>query len=66
MYWGVSGGGKSHKAWSENPEAYDKDDTKWWTGYNGQDVVIWDDFDPTQISDVVGKNDGLLYLRINK
>lgn len=49
VYWGVSGGGKSHKAWSENPDAYDKDDTKWWTGYNGQDVVIWDDFDPTQI-----------------
>ena len=34
VYTGITGSGKSHKAWTEFPLAYPKDPrTKWWTGY---------------------------------
>ena len=46
VYWGAPGIGKSKKAWELYPEAYSKNDTKWWDYYNGEDTVIWDDFTP--------------------
>lgn len=44
-YWGPPGVGKTHKARTENPGAYIKDQNKWWCGYAGEKVVILDDFD---------------------
>lgn len=46
VYWGATGTGKSHRAWSEaGLDAYPKDPrTKFWDGYNGQDCVIIDEF----------------------
>lgn len=44
VYYGPPGSGKSHRAYTENPDAYSKDGSKWWDGYTGQTVVIWDDF----------------------
>ena len=49
-YWGSSGTGKSSLARKENPEAYIKLNNKWWDGYNGQDVVIIDDFDKYDVA----------------
>lgn len=44
--YGPTGTGKSRGAHLEYPDAYlKKADTQWWDGYNGQDVVIIDDFD---------------------
>ena len=48
VYWGVSGGGKSHKAMTENPDAYvlDRcDGTLFFDGYDGQKVLIIEEFD---------------------
>lgn len=44
-YYGPPNSGKTHKAFIENPEAYDKPCNKWWDGYQGQEVVVIDDFD---------------------
>ncbi len=47
IYWGDTGTGKSRKAAEENPGAfwYCGDDDGWFDGYEGQDTVIFDDFD---------------------
>lgn len=46
---GPSGSGKSKTARDENPDAFDKDPKeRWWDGYNGEDVVLIDDFDKYQ------------------
>jgi len=45
-FWGPPGTGKSLRARTENPEAYIKDNTKWWQGYAGESTVIIDDIDP--------------------
>lgn len=45
-YWGASGTGKSRKAREQHPDAYIKNINKWWCGYEGQDVVIIDEWCP--------------------
>ena len=46
--WGPTGVGKTRAAWEYTKEAdlelFPKNDTKWWDGYTGQDVVLFDDF----------------------
>lgn len=50
VYTGPTGSGKSRTAEDKYPDAYWKpDSTKWWPGYEGQEVVIWDDFDYRQV-----------------
>ena len=44
-YVGPPGTGKSHKARTENPDAYIKAQNKWWDGYDGQKTVILEDMD---------------------
>lgn len=46
VLWGVSGSGKSHRAFSEAGEqAYFKSSTtKWWDGYRGEENVVIDEF----------------------
>lgn len=46
-YWiyGEPGIGKTYWVRSRFPNAYPKSQNKWWDGYDGQDVVILDDFD---------------------
>lgn len=45
LYWiaGASGIGKSHRAWTQYPDAYPLATWKWWDGYSGQSAVIADD-----------------------
>lgn len=50
-WYGPTGTGKSRLAFEENPGAYRKDPKeRWWDGYEGQKVVIIDDFDKFQVS----------------
>lgn len=46
VYWGLTGVGKSRRAWDEaGMEAYSKDPrTKFWSGYQGQSNVVIDEF----------------------
>lgn len=46
VFWGVTGSGKSRKAWEEaGLDAYPKDpNTKFWDGYGGQENVVIDEF----------------------
>lgn len=50
--WGVSGCGKSTLARELLPSKYGqpyiKTHNKWWDGYKGEKIVIWDDIDPEQ------------------
>jgi hypothetical protein len=48
VLWGATGAGKSRRARTLAPGAYEKADGKWWDGYDGEESVIWDDFDPEQ------------------
>lgn len=48
---GPSGSGKSSRARSENRGAFIKEpESKWWDGYDGEEVAIIDDFDKYQVS----------------
>lgn len=47
VYWGVTGSGKSHKAFFDNPDAYRKAiPGKWFDGYRGQTTVVIEEFNP--------------------
>jgi hypothetical protein len=39
--YGEAGTGRSYKAFGENKSVYKKSDGKWWDGYEGEDVVIF-------------------------
>lgn len=45
-FYGPAGTGKSLKAFTDYPDAYRKNTNKWWDGYNNEDVVIIDDWEP--------------------
>lgn len=45
-YWGPTGTGKTSTAFGEFPLLYSKAAGKWWDGYDGHDVVLFDDFRP--------------------
>lgn len=45
-HFGPTGSGKSFWAYGQAPEGedcYTKDNTKWWDGYDGEEVIVWDD-----------------------
>ncbi|AXL65925.1 replication-associated protein [Millipede associated circular virus 1] len=44
IYWGKTGTGKTRRAFERFPTAYFKPDGKWFDNYNGEDVIIFDDF----------------------
>ena len=44
---GLSGAGKSTSVHSQYPEAYLKNASKWWDGYQGEETVVLDDVDPS-------------------
>jgi len=44
-FYGPPGTGKSHKARQDNPGAYIKQQDAYWDDYEGEEVVILDDFD---------------------
>lgn len=49
VWWGVTGSGKSHKAFHEYPEAYRKSiPGKWWEGYRGESTVVFEEFNPNE------------------
>jgi hypothetical protein len=49
IWWGVTGSGKSHKAFHEYPEAYRKSiPGKWFEGYKGEKVVVFEEFNPEE------------------
>lgn len=46
VYWGLTGTGKSKRAWEEaGLDAYPKDpNTKFWDGYKGEENIVIDEF----------------------
>lgn len=49
IWWGVTGSGKSHRAFHEYPQAYRKSiPGKWWEGYRGENVVVFEEFNPEE------------------
>lgn len=41
---GPTGTGKTRSAMDRFPDAFIKEADKWWDGYTGQEVVVWDEF----------------------
>lgn len=52
--YGLQNSGKTYLMKKKYPNAYWKDNTQWWDGYDGQSVVIWDEFqwDTTPINNI--------------
>lgn len=48
--YGRSGVGKTHSVYQSHPDLYSKNASKNWDGYQNEDVVLFDDIDPTQCS----------------
>ena len=48
IYWGVTGSGKSYKAFADNPTAYiiPGGSHVWYDGYAGESTIIFDEFEP--------------------
>ncbi len=44
ILWGASGTGKTRMVRTCFPDAYWKPKSKWWDGYTGQEVVVFDEF----------------------
>lgn len=44
VFHGPTGTGKTRTAWADYPDAFPKDNSKWWSNYDGEETVIWDDF----------------------
>lgn len=65
-HFGPTGFGKSFWAYAqaaEGEEAYTKDNSKWWDGYDGEKVIVWDDIRggkeyPAQFVDMLRLLDG--------
>lgn len=47
---GKAGAGKTRSVLDQFPEAYPKPRTKWWDGYQGEDVVYLDDIDKFNVA----------------
>lgn len=45
--YGPAGTGKTSAVYSKYPTVFVKDMSKWWDGYQGEEVVLLDDLDPT-------------------
>lgn len=49
IHWGVAGSGKTFKVYDDarkqNLTVYKKPNGQWWDGYEGQDIVLIDDYD---------------------
>lgn len=45
--YGLSGAGKSTSVHAQYPDAYLKNASKWWDGYQGEPVAVLDDVDPS-------------------
>lgn len=50
VYIGPTGVGKSTRIFEQFPDAYWKPPGKWWCGYQGQETVVFDDFDGSWFS----------------
>jgi len=50
--WGPSGCGKSSTVRKIWPNMFDKAPTKWWDGYEGEETILIDDFDPSHGKDM--------------
>lgn len=49
--WGPPGSGKTRWVWENEPDVIDMwYRNSFWSPYNGEEVVLWDDFDPSCIS----------------
>lgn len=44
IYCGSSGSGKTHTAFMTYPDAFWKRQDTWWDSYDGQKVIVWDEF----------------------
>lgn len=54
VYWGATGSGKTRAVYDEFGvgNVYVKPVGKWWDGYEGEEVVLIDDFDPSNCFDI--------------